>query len=83
MSQNHLTTNLPLVGQASNTLQNNGLPLTNNPLNISPMMNVQNNLPNNKAQQGPGFPGNMKNFTGIPQFPNQQPILRSNLPSGK
>ncbi|XP_028397602.1 ubinuclein-1-like [Dendronephthya gigantea] len=81
MSQNHLTPNLPLVGQPSNSLQNNGLPMTNSSLNISPIMNVQNNLPNNKAQQGPGFPGNMKNFTGMPQFSNQQPMLRNNLPA--
>ncbi len=59
--------------------------MSNNPLTIPPMMNMQNNVQNNKPQPGTGFPGNMKSFAGMPcpQFPNQQSMLRNKLPTGK
>ena len=84
MSQNHASPNLPLAAQASNPHQNNGVPMSNNPLTIPSMINLQNNVPNNKSQPGPSFPGNMKSFAGIPrpQFPNQTSMLRSNLSTG-
>ena len=85
MSQNHVSPNLPLAAQSSNPLQNNGVSMSNNPLTIPSMMNLQNNVPNNKPQPGPSFPTNIKNFAGIPrpQFPNQTSMLRNNLPTGK
>ena len=84
MSQNHMSPNLPMAGQSPNPLQNNGVSLSNHPLTIPSMLNMQNNVPNNKPQPGPGFPGSMKTFAGMPrpQFPNQQSILRSKLPAG-
>ena len=72
-----------MAGQSPNPPQNNGVSLSNHPLTIPSMLNMQNNVPNNKPQPGPGFPGNMKTFAGMPrpQFPNQQSMLRSKLPA--
>jgi hypothetical protein len=84
MSQTQMSPNLPLVGQPSNPLQNNRVSMSNHPLTIPSIMNMSNNVPSNKPQPGPSFPGNMKNFAGMPrpQFPNQQSMLGSKLPAG-
>ena len=85
MSQNHMSPNLALVGQSSNPLQSNGVSVSNNPLTVPSMMNMANSRPNSKPQPGPVFPGNLKNFPGIPRprFPNQQSMHRNTLPAGK
>lgn len=78
-----MTPNSALIGQSTHPLQNDAPSMSNNSLNIPPVMNMPNNVPNNKPQ-GTSFPGNMKNFSGLPhQFPNQQSVLLNNLPTGK
>ncbi|XP_046852876.1 ubinuclein-1-like [Xenia sp. Carnegie-2017] len=83
ISPNRMSPSIPLVGSLSN-IQNNGSSLPSNPITIPSIMNLPNNISNNKTLSTVAeFPPAMKAYGGIqrPQLPTQQSMLRNHTSS--